>query len=112
MQLKQTTAQLGSMAGFIALALVSQAGNGQFVTAETFDIDRYLPTEDKFQFETFYVEETQSLQSALDAGIVTDDTPLLVTVTAEGALALLTGQMAFHHIAQGTAAGKDWMATF
>jgi hypothetical protein len=112
MRLESTTAGLGSVAGFCVLMLTSHAGNTQFVTAETFDIDRYLPTGDRFQFETFYVDETQSLQSALDAGIVADDTDLLVTETAAGPLALLTGQMAFHHIAQGTAAGKDWMATF
>jgi hypothetical protein len=112
MQHKHAAARLGSVGGILVLALASQAGNAQFVTAETFDIDRYLPTEDEFQFETFYVEETRPLRSALDAGIVTDDTPLLVTETAAGPLALLTGQMAFHHIAQGTAAGKDWMATF
>jgi hypothetical protein len=40
------------------------------------------------------------------------DTPVLVTETAAGKLALLTDQMVFHHLAQGRADGKDWLATF
>jgi hypothetical protein len=32
--------------------------------------------------------------------------------TAAGELALITGQMTYHHIAQGQAHNKDWMATF
>lgn len=40
------------------------------------------------------------------------DTWLLVTETAAGKLALLTDQMAYHHLAQGRDSGKEWMATF
>ena len=37
---------------------------------------------------------------------------LLVMETAVGRLALITDQMTYHHIAQGRARNKDWMATF
>ena len=63
-------------------------------------------------FETYYVQETQLLREALIGGLITEDTDLLVTKTEKGNLALIRDQMAFHHIAQGSVNGKDWMATF
>jgi hypothetical protein len=63
-------------------------------------------------FKTFDVEKTESLQKVLQDKRVAEDTPVLVTTTAAGDLALLTEQMVFHHIAQGNAGGKDWMAAF
>ncbi|MBI4473140.1 MAG: hypothetical protein HY646_10755 [Acidobacteria bacterium] len=77
----------------------------------TFDIRRFSPTPPG-TFETFYVTETKSLRQALDAGTVTENMPVLVTETATGKLAFLTDQMVYHHIAQGSAGGKDWMVTF
>ncbi len=76
-----------------------------------FDIRRFSPTPPG-TFETFYVTETQSLKEALDRGSVKEDMRLLVTETAAGKLALLTDQMAYHHIAEGNAGGKDWMVSF
>ena len=63
-------------------------------------------------FETFHVERTEPLAIALQDGRVTGDTRVLVIETAAGPLAFLRDQMVFHHIAQGRAADKDWMATF
>ena len=63
-------------------------------------------------FKTFNVEQTESLQKVLQEGKVAQDTPVLVTATAGGNIALLTEQMVFHHLAQGRAGGKDWMAAF
>ena len=82
-------------------------------SASTFDINRYS-TAGAGWFETFYVEEAamQPLQELLDAGIVSAESDVLVTETALGYLALSKSEMAYHHIAQGTAGGKDWMATF
>ena len=80
-------------------------------TAETFDINRYS-TAGADTFETFHVEQTQPLQSVLDSKVVTGATQIMVTNTATGNLALVRDQMAFHHIAQGTADGLAWMATF
>jgi hypothetical protein len=100
---------LGALACLTFFLSISQSAFSQ--TAATFDIDRYSTFGEGF-FETYYVEESQSLQTALDAGLVTGETELLVTNTNAGNLALIRDQMAFHHIAQGTAGGKDWMATF
>jgi hypothetical protein len=80
-------------------------------TAETFDINRYS-TAGADTFETFYVEQTQPLQSVLDSKVVEAATQIMVTNTATGNLALVRDQMAFHHIAQGTEDGLAWMATF
>jgi hypothetical protein len=76
-----------------------------------FDLKRFSSAGNGW-FETFYVESTQPLQQALEEGKVAADTRLLVTETAAGKLALLMDQMAYHHLAQGRAGGKDWLATF
>jgi hypothetical protein len=76
-----------------------------------FDIKRFSGAGNGW-FETFYVKETEPLKRALDEGKVAADTRVLVTQTAAGRLALLTDQMAYHHIAQGSAGGRDWLATF
>jgi hypothetical protein len=75
-----------------------------------FDIRRFTPNGGIFK--TFYVEQSEPLQKVLQEGRVAEDTPVLVTATAAGNLALLTEQMVFHHLAQGRASGKDWMAAF
>ena len=94
------------------LALMGLLGSSVFATtAEDFDIDRYS-TMGAGMFETFYVKDIQSLSKVLTAEIVSGDTLVLVTETNGGKLALVRDQMAFHHIAQGSVGGKDWMATF
>jgi len=76
-----------------------------------FDISRFALTA-VGTFETFYVKESYPLKKVLDAGKVAPDTRVLVMETAAGRLALITDQMNYHHIAQGRARNKDWMATF
>lgn len=76
-----------------------------------FDIERFSNAGNGW-FETFYVEETEPLRAALEDGRLGTDTRVLVVATAEGNLALLTDQMAYHHLAQGTSEGKHWLATF
>ena len=100
---------VGGLTTLAMFFVVSQSAISQ--TAATFDINRYS-TAGAGTFETFYVEQTQSLQAVLDSQIVTGDTEIMVTNTATGNLALVRDQMAFHHIAQGTADGLAWMATF
>jgi hypothetical protein len=63
-------------------------------------------------FEPFLVTTTRSIRDALKARVVTPDTDVLVTATPAGPLALLTEQMAYHHIAQGTANGREWLVSF
>ena len=76
-----------------------------------FDISRFSNAGNGW-FETFYVQKTESLRDALKAEKVAEDTRILVTETKAGNLALLMDQMAYHHLAEGRAGGKDWLATF
>jgi hypothetical protein len=79
--------------------------------APGFDIKRFSNAGNG-AFETFYVQKTEPLKDVLDQGRIAADTRVLVFSTAAGKLALITDQMAFHHIAEGTDRGKDWMAVF
>ncbi len=63
-------------------------------------------------FEPFHVTSTLSVREALSARLLARDTDVLVTSTAAGPLALLTEQMAYHHIAQGRAGAQDWLVSF
>ncbi len=63
-------------------------------------------------FEPFSVTSTKPLRDALKAGVIAPETDVLVTATANGPLALLTEQMAYHHIAQGRAGAEDWLVSF
>ena len=76
-----------------------------------FDIERFSNAGNGW-FETFYVEQTEPLRQALDDGRLATSTRMLVLETAGGNLALVTDQMAYHHLAQGTSEGKHWLATF
>jgi hypothetical protein len=76
-----------------------------------FDIERFSNAGNGW-FETFYVDETQPLSEALEGDRLDGDTRMLVIATAGGNLALVTDQMAYHHLAQGTSQGKHWLATF
>ena len=95
----------------LSFFLLILAAHASAQTVSSFTMDRYS-TAGEGQFETFYVEEIGSLQEAVDNGVLAGETMMLVTETAEGYLGLVRDQMAFHHIAQGRAAGKNWMATF
>ena len=79
--------------------------------APGFDIKRFSNAGNG-AFETFYVQKTEPLKDVLNQGRVAADTRMLVFSTARGRLALITDQMAFHHIAEGAEGGKDWMAVF
>ncbi|MGD8341495.1 MAG: hypothetical protein PVH89_11980 [Gammaproteobacteria bacterium] len=76
-----------------------------------FDIERFSNAGNGW-FETFYVEETEPLSQALAEGRLGASTRMLVLETAGGHLALVTDQMAYHHLAQGTIDGRHWLATF
>lgn len=105
------TAAVG--AAYPALAFAQGKATAQLPNGPAkpgFDIGRFAPNGGIFK--TFYVEQSEPLQKVLQEGRVADDTAVLVTGTAAGNLALLTEQMVFHHLAQGRAGGKDWMAAF
>lgn len=108
---------VAALAGFQADAVIAQPRENLPVDLPDgpakpgFDIERFSNAGNGW-FETFYVTDTQPLSRALEAGNVAADTRVLVMQTAGGELALLTDQMAYHHLAQGRAEGQDWMATF
>ena len=54
----------------------------------------------------------QSLRGARRAGDVSDETPVLTFDVAGKTLVLVSGQMAYHHVAQGEMDGEPWMVTF
>lgn len=93
------------------ILIVGGWGLGAAAEPGDFDPDRFDATISD-QFSPFSVGATRSLRDALDQGAVVSETWVLVTDTAAGKLALLTEQMAYHHVAQGTANGVGWMATF
>ena len=76
-----------------------------------FDITRFNNAGNGW-FQTFHVKQAELLRDALKAGKVAEDTRVLVTDMATGKLALITDQMAYHHLAQGSAGGKDWLVSF
>ena len=84
-------------------------------SADTFDINRFSDAGHDW-FHTFYPAEegeTTTLAAAIASQKITPQHRVLITETADGQLALLTDQMAYHHIAEGIAAnGVHWMATF
>jgi hypothetical protein len=79
--------------------------------APGFDIERFSNAGNGW-FETFYVDATEPLQQALDDGRIRADTRMLVFETAGINIALVADQMAYHHLAQGTVDGQNWLATF
>jgi hypothetical protein len=56
--------------------------------------------------------EWKSLRSARRAGEVTDETTVVSFAIAGKTLTLVSSQMSYHHVAQGTMEGEPWMVTF
>lgn len=98
-----------TVAAFGQAPVMPQLQNGP--AKPGFDISRFSPTA-VGTFETFYVMNTERLKKALADARVAPDTRVLVITTAAGRLSLIAEQMVYHHIAQGRARNKDWMATF
>ncbi len=76
-----------------------------------FDVNR-ATLSDKDDFQPFYAKTTRPLREALASGNVHEDTPILLMEGNREALALLTQQMCYHHVAQGEMAGEPWMVSF
>ncbi len=79
--------------------------------AEGVDFSRAF-TVDRTIFEPFLVEETVPLREALAEGVLEPTVALLVMEHAAGRIAVVTDQMAYHHVAQGEIAGEPWMVSF
>ena len=94
------------------LALSATPLVAQVQTADTqFDLDRAWISESG-QVEPFLVEQTKPLAAALDARELEKSTWLLVVEHPTGRLALVTDQLAYHHVAQGSIRGEPWMVSF
>ena len=63
-------------------------------------------------FKPFHIKKTMSLKEALDKGKVKADTDLLLLNHPDEALALVKGEMAYHHVAQGEIAGEPYLVSF
>jgi hypothetical protein len=63
-------------------------------------------------FVPFRVTSTMPLRDARARGLLEDATTLLVLEERGVRLALVTTQMAYHHVAQGDIAGEPWMVSF
>ncbi len=86
--------------------------NGQDTGSDTdFDID-IARIGVGSRFEPFRVSETEPLREAMSSCKLHSDTRVLVLDHPAGALAFLTDQMAYHHVAQGEMNGEPWMVSF
>lgn len=97
-----------------ALPVVSIPASGalQAQEAADFDINRAYQV-DSTVYAPFRVENTRPLLRSLEEGELDGQTSLLVMDHPEaGRLALVTDQMAYHHVAQGEIAGEPWMVSF
>lgn len=83
----------------------------QHSAAREFDIRRAWIV-DSTIFVPFRVTSTTPLKDARAKGQVDDATAILILEQGATRLALLTPQMAYHHVAQGDIAGEPWMVSF
>ncbi len=91
--------------------------------ADRLEADPNMPVKDGFDtdraifwarpnFTPLRDPEWRSLRGARRAGAVSDETTV-VTFDVQGkTLTLVSGQMAYHHVAQGEMDGEPWMVTF
>jgi len=63
-------------------------------------------------FKPLMVKKTIGLQDALDKGTVKADSDLLLLNHPDEQIAFIKGEMAYHHVAQGTIAGEPYLVSF
>ena len=78
---------------------------------DPFDLDRAWIAE-VGMVDPFVVDQVRPLGAALDADEIEKSTWVLVVDHPAGRLALVTDQLAYHHVAQGTIRGEPWMVSF
>lgn len=96
----------GQAQGFQAVA-----ADPNVPTREGFDIDRAIFWREP-NFIPLRNPDWRSLSGARRAGVVSDDTPVLVFEAGGSTLVLVSSQMTYHHVAQGNMNGEPWMVTF
>lgn len=67
---------------------------------------------DRDVFAPFRVLQYEQLTGLVERGRIRQRTPVLVTELPVQPVALITTQMAYHHVAQGDIAGKPWLVSF
>lgn len=83
----------------------------ELTAAATFDAKRAILSK-RDMFRPLAVQRTERLADALRGKKVRGETPVLVLERDGKALALLTSEMIFHHVAQGEWNGTPFLATF
>jgi len=96
---------IAAMLALSATPLVAQTAT------ESFDLDRAWISE-VGMVEPFVVDQVKPLGAALDADEIEKSTWVLVVDHPAGRLALVTDQLAYHHVAQGSIRGEPWMVSF
>jgi len=94
----------------VALAS-STEGDGEMKRVVGFEPGRAILS-DVWGFDPFPVSKMEPLKDALEAGLVREETAVLLLDRGDTRLALLTEQMSYHHIAQGELEGEPWMVAF
>ena len=85
--------------------------NPDMPVKDGFDIDRAIFWA-RPNFNPLRDPAWQSLQAVRGTGRVSDETTVLTFDVAGETLVLVSGQMAYHHVAQGEMEGEPWMVTF
>ena len=83
----------------------------EVTAAATFDAKQAILGK-RDMFRPLAVQRTEPLAEMISRKRVSADTPLLLLERDSAALALLTNQMIFHHVAQGELNGVPFLATF
>ncbi len=114
---------LASPALILALLPLSGAAPAEAQQWTAIEPDPDMPVKEGFHVNRaiFWAEpnfvplrdpEWRSLEVALRSGAVERDTPVVVFEAGGRTLALVSSQMAYHHVAQGEVAGEPWMVSF
>jgi len=83
----------------------------ELTAATTFDAKRAILSK-RDMFRPLAVQRTEALADSVAHRQVRPETPLLLLERDGAALAMLTDQMVFHHVAQGELNGVPFLATF
>ena len=94
-----------------AIHHATPAATPDWTTCQPFDRSRAWLS-DTVIFQPFRVTSSFPLRDALARKQVEGETNLLVIEQGKTRLALITSQMAYHHVAQGEIAGEPWMVSF
>ena len=101
----------GALLLVLAPMLSAQQPESSASAGTEFDLSRAFVA-DRTIFEPFYVTEARPLREVVDEGVIHDGTRLLILEREGERLALLTEQMAYHHVAQGELKGEPWLVSF